>query len=259
MNERHDRLLATIKSDRNFRGEVREGSNIWLCNLILSNVNDPTAQVLGKMEWPTLHAIVALEGRVSNDLLTFTAVRYIQRGSTLIGVNYQLELIGSHTLSGVWSYGSGRRGTATFTSTLSNTAVPSQQKSVKPSGSAMASLSSNNSLTSHNVPRTTEDQGRGQRGTTYTYTNGSFKGAFTALGDGEWEERAADGVYHFREQGSDSRGPWIYLRDASRNINVRIPVGGGTSSFQWGTLQRQGVWYKLYTVSAGGKTDLGIY
>jgi hypothetical protein len=92
------------------------------------------------------------------------------------------------------------------------------------------------------------------QGTTYIYTNGSLRGAFAAKGDGEWEERAADGVYHFREQSADSG--WIYLRDDSRNINVRIPVGGGLAGFRWGPLLRESTWNDLYTVSLSSNAQV---
>jgi TPR repeat protein len=84
-------------------------------------------------------------------------------------------------------------------------------------------------------------------GTTYTYD----KGSFTALGQGRWQERATDGVHHFQEQGTDSA--WIYLRDDSRNISVRIPVGGGWCAYQYGPLSREGGWTNLYSVAVSGQ------
>ena len=74
------------------------------------------------------------------------------------------------------------------------------------------------------------------------------QGSFTELGDGRWEEHAADGKYHFTQQHVD--GAWIYLRDNPRNINVRLPLTGGWCAFQRGPLRPTGPWNNLYNVTA---------
>lgn len=91
-----------------------------------------------------------------------------------------------------------------------------------------------------------------RQGTTYSYG----RGYFTALGHGQWEEHATNGLYHFREESRVQNSDWIYLRDDSRNINVRIPVGGGLSGFQFGPLRRQGSWNNLYTVNLAEQNKL---
>ena len=82
-----------------------------------------------------------------------------------------------------------------------------------------------------------------KEGTKYTYN----KGSFTALGQGQWQERAADGVYSFQEQGLDSA--WIYLRDDSRNVSIRIPVDGGWCAVQYGPLRKEDGWTNIYSVA----------
>jgi hypothetical protein len=77
----------------------------------------------------------------------------------------------------------------------------------------------------------------------FTHTTGFFR----ELEDGKWEEQAADGKYHFTEQSVDSA--WIYLRDSSRNINVRLPLNGGWCAFQRGPLRPKGPWNNLYSVT----------
>jgi uncharacterized tellurite resistance protein B-like protein len=83
----------------------------------------------------------------------------------------------------------------------------------------------------------------------YAYSSGGSNGSFKRLPNGEWEDRSPNGVYRFREQETDANGNWIYLRDDSRGMSVKIPQAGGTAYFQYGSLQKDGIWYSLYNVA----------
>jgi len=81
----------------------------------------------------------------------------------------------------------------------------------------------------------------------YVYKGGSFT-RYAANGKPEWVESKADGGSPFRfvETGRDKQ--WIRLFDASRNMVLRLPVGGGTCS--WSTDDGK-TWNALYHVDKG--------
>jgi hypothetical protein len=79
-------------------------------------------------------------------------------------------------------------------------------------------------------------------GRTFTHTSGSF----TEQTDGRWIEKATDGVYNFTLDLEDAT--WLYLRDSSRTVNVRLPLNGGGSAYQNGPLSTSGTWNELYEV-----------
>jgi len=76
----------------------------------------------------------------------------------------------------------------------------------------------------------------------YVYEGGSFT-KYVGNGKSEWVESKADGSSQFRfvEAGRDKR--WIRLFDSSRNMTLRLPVGGGRCS--WSTDDGK-TWNALY-------------
>jgi hypothetical protein len=72
-------------------------------------------------------------------------------------------------------------------------------------------------------------------------------GYFQPLGGGSWLETNSGGPFHFERVGEDSN--WIYLRDSSRDTNARLPIRGGWSAWQAGTLNANGRWNALYNVT----------
>jgi hypothetical protein len=78
----------------------------------------------------------------------------------------------------------------------------------------------------------------------FVYDGGAFAGC-VVNGKSEWVESKTDGSsqFHFTEAGRDK--DWIQLLDASRNMVLRLPVGGGWCS--WSTDDGK-TWNALYRV-----------
>jgi serine/threonine protein kinase len=116
MNQRRDRLLAAINSGRTLTGQTREQAANYMgncmfhdgtSNLMFANLNKATGEVVGKIEWPKENAVSKIEGRVSNDSLTFTETESL-RGNIQIGTSYELKVKDDGTLAGTWSYDSNK-------------------------------------------------------------------------------------------------------------------------------------------------------
>lgn len=78
----------------------------------------------------------------------------------------------------------------------------------------------------------------------YVYEGGSFT-RYVANGKSEWVESKADGGAEFRFVEIRRDKQWIRLFDASRDMALRLPVGGGTCS--WSTDDGK-TWNALYHV-----------
>ena len=76
--------------------------------------------------------------------------------------------------------------------------------------------------------------------TGFRHTNGFFKPA----DGGHWVDVTNGVTHNFQQLGADS--DWIYLRDDSRNLNLRLPSKGGWSAWQTGALNASGVWTNLF-------------
>lgn len=77
-------------------------------------------------------------------------------------------------------------------------------------------------------------------GTTFSHTTGLF----TETTQGRWEERNGRDVFRFVETGSNKE--WIYLRDDSRDMTIRLPRLGGWSAWKTGAADGGGQWTNLY-------------
>jgi hypothetical protein len=71
-------------------------------------------------------------------------------------------------------------------------------------------------------------------------------GKFLSEGDLHWVEYHGSETYSFVEVRRDLTS--IYLRDESRNMSVRLPLQGGWSTWQLGSLQAEAKWFTLYKV-----------
>ncbi len=79
----------------------------------------------------------------------------------------------------------------------------------------------------------------------YVYAGGSFA-RYSRGRDSEWLETKTDGSAEFRFVETKRDENWIHLLDASRNMTLRLPVGGGVCS--WSTDGGK-TWHGLYRVT----------